>query len=91
MIIIRTATRREAPIRGLKPGYELPTTRWHGIDRSSFDRITAPTARAAFGFPAFAATALNVIVLPSGIFRTISRTLSENVFFISYRKYSFFR
>src|SRR5215468_147818 len=60
----------------------LATTRWHGIDGSSFDRITAPTARAAFGFPAFEATSSYVIVLPFGILRTISRTLSENVFFI---------
>src|SRR6516165_8221975 len=40
----------------------------------------APTARAAFGLPALAATALYVMVLPFGILRTMSRTLSENVF-----------
>jgi hypothetical protein len=40
----------------------------------------APTARAAFGLPALAATALYVMVFPFGILRTMSRTLSENVF-----------
>src|SRR5215472_16201777 len=40
----------------------------------------APTARAAFGLPALAATALYVRVFPFGILRTMSRTLSENVF-----------
>ena len=38
------------------------------------------TARAAFGLPALAATALYVMVFPFGILRTMSRTLSENVF-----------
>ena len=42
--------------------------------------MTAPTARAAFGLPALAATSLYVIVFPFGIFLTMSRTLSEKLF-----------
>src|SRR3989344_8287174 len=47
---------------------------------SKFVRITAPTARAAFGLPALVATCLYVIVVPFGIFRTTSRTLSAKDF-----------
>lgn len=55
----------------------------------------APTARAAFGLPASAATALHVMVFPFGILRTMSRTLSENVFIgrvlhVSQKVFAFF-
>src|SRR3989344_1172052 len=39
----------------------------------------APTARAAFEFPAFFATSLYVIDFPLGIFRTILKTFSRKV------------
>src|SRR3989344_3392140 len=43
-------------------------------------RMMAPTARAAFGLPAFVATCLYVSVPPFGMVRTISRTFSAKVF-----------
>src|SRR3989338_10148630 len=57
-------------------------TRWQGMPRLRLLRMMAPTARAAFGLPAFVATSLYVIVFPLGILRTTSRTLSANVLLI---------
>src|SRR3989344_4837835 len=47
--------------------------------------MMAPTARAAFGFPALVATFLYVIDFPFGIFRTTLKTFSRNVISLTYR------
>jgi hypothetical protein len=44
--------------------------------------MIAPTARAAFEFPAFVATCLYVIEAPFGIFLTIANTFSRKVFMV---------